>query len=240
MTEESAALSCQQFELITESNIKINGLSNINESLSVHYLIYRIDNLQNSKYYIGQHKTENPLHDYMGSGLLANNAVAKHGVEKYVKNILFDFDNFEEMNEKEKDLVPLSSCYPTNQMSYNLREGGFAGQQTKLSRAKISQTRIKLGIGIGKNNGMYGRKRTEEEKRKMSETKKRLGSSKGSRNSNFKYSHEIVIDMCNEYNLNGYNGVRQRFRYFGSRDKLKALFDRHGLKYRRFNRWNTK
>lgn len=63
----------------------------------------------------------------MGSGLLINNAVAKHGVEKFVKTILFDFDNFEEMNEKEKELVPLSSCYPTNQMSYNLKEGGHEG-----------------------------------------------------------------------------------------------------------------
>lgn len=35
----------------------ILGKENINESLSVHYLIYRIDNLENGKYYIGQHQT---------------------------------------------------------------------------------------------------------------------------------------------------------------------------------------
>lgn len=42
----------------------------------------------------------------------------------------------------------------------------------------------------------------------MSETKKLLGSNRGSKNGNFKYTHEVVVDMCNEYNLNGYNGVR--------------------------------
>jgi len=63
----------------------------------------------------------------MGSGELINKAIAKHGIEKFVKTILFDFDNFEEMNEKEKELVPLSACYPNDPLSYNLREGGCGG-----------------------------------------------------------------------------------------------------------------
>ena len=58
-------------------------------------------------------------------------AIAKHGVEKFVKSILFDFDNFDEMNEKEKELVPLSSCYPHDKMSYNLKEGGHNGRLTE-------------------------------------------------------------------------------------------------------------
>ena len=102
-------LSCQ-FEFITESNIKINGLSNINESLSTHYLIYRIDNLKNGKYYIGQHETNNPLDSYMGSGKLVKQAIIKYGVENFVKTILFDFDNFKQMNEKEKELVSILTC----------------------------------------------------------------------------------------------------------------------------------
>lgn len=139
--DEVQALSCQQFELITESNIKINGLSNINESLSVHYLIYRIDNLENGKHYIGQHHTENPLDSYVGSGKIIRRAVEKEGVENFVKTILFDFDNFEEMNEKEKELVPLSDCYPHDPMSYNILEGGANQRSFK-----------------GPANGMYGKK----------------------------------------------------------------------------------
>ena len=66
----------------------------------------------------------------MGSGDLIVKAIAKYGVEKFVKTILFDFDNFDEMNEKEKELVPLLACYPHDPMSYNLREGGNHGELT--------------------------------------------------------------------------------------------------------------
>ena len=41
-------------DIIVKDNIvKLTGLSNINESLSTHYLIYRIINNINKKYYIG-------------------------------------------------------------------------------------------------------------------------------------------------------------------------------------------
>ena len=63
------------------------------------------------------------MDSYLGSGKIIRQAVKKEGVEKFVKTILFDFNNFEEMNEKEKELVPLSACYPYDPMSYNLIEG---------------------------------------------------------------------------------------------------------------------
>ena len=152
--ENTQALSCQQFELITESNIKINGLSNINELLSTHYLIYRIDNLKNGKHYIGQHQTQNPLDDYMGSGKLIKRAILKHGRWSFVKTILFDFANFDEMNEKEKELVPLSACYPYDPMSYNILEGGANQRSFK-----------------GPANGMYGKnpleKKSVEERKEI-------------------------------------------------------------------------
>ena len=77
----------------------------------------------------------------MGSGKLIIQAVAKYGVEKFVKTILFDFNNFEEMNEKEKELVPLSACYPDDKMSYNLREGGYNSKPGKLHRKHMSESR---------------------------------------------------------------------------------------------------
>lgn len=164
----------QQFELITEANIKINGLSNINESLSVHYLIYRIDNLENGKHYIGQHQTENPLDAYMGSGKYLLKAIAKEGVKNFVKTILFDFNNFEEMNEKEKELVPLSACYPDDKMSYNLKEGGNRGKLSKASQLiknihtqetwknksdeeKKRYSELKHQQSLGQKNPMYGK-----------------------------------------------------------------------------------
>ncbi len=54
-------------------------------------------------------------------------ALKKYDLSCFTKEILFDFDNFEDMNNKEKELVPLSACYPNDPMSYNLREGGFNG-----------------------------------------------------------------------------------------------------------------
>lgn len=117
----------------------ILGSENINESLQTHFLIYKITNTINGKYYIGQHKTDNPYDDYMGSGDYIRKAEQKYSLSAFTKEILFDFDNFEDMNAKEKELVPLSACFPNNPMSYNLREGGTG--RTHLT---------------GKNNPMYG------------------------------------------------------------------------------------
>ena len=71
--------------------IIINGQENINETLSIHYIIYRIDNIKNGKYYVGQHKTENPLDDYMGSGLLIENAIKKYNIDNFIKTTYFQF-----------------------------------------------------------------------------------------------------------------------------------------------------
>lgn len=135
-------------------NNNIIELSCINKSLKIHFLIYKITNNINGKYYIGQHKTEDPYDDYMGSGRLMLKALKKYDLSCFTKEILFDFDNFDDMNNKEKELVPLSACYPNNPMSYNLREGGFNGTFTDDMRKHWSS--IRKGMFAGKNNPMYG------------------------------------------------------------------------------------
>lgn len=134
--------------------ITINGQENINETLSIHYIIYRIDNIENGKYYIGQHKTENPLDDYMGSGLLIEKAIKKYSIDNFIKTILYDFDSFEKMNDKEKEMVQLSNCYPIDPMSYNLKAGGYGGQLS------------------GEFNPLFGRKFSEEHKQHLSDALK--------------------------------------------------------------------
>lgn len=85
--------------------------------------------------------TEDPYDDYMGSGKLILRALKKYDLSCFTKEILFDFDSFEDMNNKEKELVPLSACCPYNKMSYNLREGGSAGTMTKNTCDKMSNAR---------------------------------------------------------------------------------------------------
>lgn len=72
----------------------------------------------------------------MGSGKYLLNAITKEGLNNFVKTILFDFNNFDEMNNKEKELVSLSACYPNDLLSYNLKEGGSNGKLSKYSLDK--------------------------------------------------------------------------------------------------------
>ena len=87
----------------------------------MHYLIYKITNKINHKYYIGMHKTNNINDGYMGSGKLIKAAIKKYGLEFFIKEILFIFDNESDMIEKEKELVIIS------EQTYNLCPGGLGG-----------------------------------------------------------------------------------------------------------------
>ena len=221
----------------------ILGSENINESLQTHFLIYKITNNVNGKYYIGQHQTEDPYNDYMGSGRLISKAIKKYGVKKFVKTILFDFDNFEQMTKKEKELVPLSACYPNDKMSYNLREGGFNGQFTLNAKKKMSKSRKQYFLNMsatdrniyaqkcsirfkGKGNGMYGKDpwANLSEQRKAEIRKEVSKRNKGSKNPMFKYPYELVVQMRDEYNKNGYIGVKEKYNYTATEDTLLNLF----------------
>ena len=165
-------------EFVTNDGIQLIGLSNINESLSTHHIVYKIHNLENGKHYIGQHTTDNPYDSYMGSGKLIQKSLLIHPISVFVKEILFDFETFDQMNQKEQELVPLSSCCPNDPMSYNLKEGGSYGQHTEQSLQKLSLAhkeywnslsqeekdifRTKLSeLLSGENNPMYGHSCTE-------------------------------------------------------------------------------
>jgi len=57
----------------------------------------------------------------MGSGKLVKRAIKKHGLENFSKEILHIFDNEEDMNAKEIELVTLCD------QSYNICPGGQGG-----------------------------------------------------------------------------------------------------------------
>jgi len=93
----------------------------------LYYTIYKITNKINNKIYIGKHKTTDLNDEYMGSGKLIKDAIEKYRVDNFKKDILFIFDNEEEMNNKESDLV--TPEFIREDTNYNIcvgRSGGFS------------------------------------------------------------------------------------------------------------------
>lgn len=91
------------------------------DAFRMYYTVYKITNLSNGKFYIGMHQTNDLLDGYVSSGKLINAAIQKYGLENFKREILYVFDNPEEMKLKEKELVVVS------EQSYNLCEGGHGG-----------------------------------------------------------------------------------------------------------------
>jgi hypothetical protein len=63
----------------------------------MYYIVYKITNLINEKYYIGCHQTDNLDDGYFGSGVYLKRAINKYGVDNFHKEILFFCQNEEEM-----------------------------------------------------------------------------------------------------------------------------------------------
>lgn len=168
-----------------------------------HYIIYKITNKLDGKFYIGKHKTKNLDDGYMGSGKLIKRAIKKHGVENFKKEILHIFETEAEMNEAEARLVVLSED------SYNLCPGGHGGfgYINSLPGAKERAAMVAVLGGAatkGKKNRsasqrmkklheeerinystFVGKRHTDASKKKMSDTRKLNKSQSGERNSQY-------------------------------------------------------
>lgn len=96
------------------------------------YTVYQTTNLVNGKTYIGMHTTSNVDDLYLGSGQLLKTAIQKHGKASFKKEVLFVFDNAEDMAAKETELVNRS--FVDREDTYNLVPGGFQGDSWYQSR----------------------------------------------------------------------------------------------------------
>lgn len=90
----------------------------------MYYLIYKVTNLLNGKFYIGKHKTQKIDDGYMGSGTLIRQAIAKYGKNNFQKEILQICETEEIMNLMEIEII---DPFPNNPLSYNLCRGGKGG-----------------------------------------------------------------------------------------------------------------
>ena len=91
----------------------------------MYYLIYKITNRLNNKFYVGKHKTEDKDDAYFGSGILLDRAVKKHGKENFVKELLVECATEEEMNQRETDIV--DEDFIARDDTYNVMLGGNGG-----------------------------------------------------------------------------------------------------------------
>src|SRR3546814_11996018 len=119
------------------------------------YTIYKITNLINGKFYIGKHQTENPNDRYFGSGKAIIEAIKIYGKNNFIKEILFEFDNEEAMNDKERELVTEELIADPN--SYNMAIGGEGGPHFK-GRHHTNKTRSEER-SVGKECVSTGRAR---------------------------------------------------------------------------------
>jgi hypothetical protein len=139
------------------------------------YTIYKTTNTVNNKIYIGKHQTEDINDDYLGSGVALEKAIKKYGKQFFKKEILFVFDNENDMNQKEKELV--TESFIASNKNYNRGVGGEGGSHFKGKRHS-QETRKKLSeLAKGRQIPDSARQKISEANRKRvlsEETKKKL------------------------------------------------------------------
>ena len=141
----------------------------------MHYLIYKITNKINGRYYIGCHITSNINDKYMGSGKLISQAIAKYGLDNFTKEILEECKSETEMFQREAELITVK-CKKT----YNLLPGGKGGwsyiNKSGLGgfhRPHTEETKEKI------RNKATGRTISEDVKKLISENNKKTNKSRG-------------------------------------------------------------
>ena len=130
-------------------------------------IIYKTTNKVNGKIYIG--KTKNNTDQYLGSGLLIKRAIAKYGVENFIKEIIDTAETIQELNQKEQYWIQqYNSC--DNTIGYNISRGGDGGDV--FSNHPNKEQIRKNCSHTGETNGMFGRKHRPESRAKISKSKK--------------------------------------------------------------------
>ncbi len=94
--------------------------------MKCHY-VYKITNTLNNKIYIGKRSSllAPTIDKYMGSGTALKEAIKKHGLINFKKEILKTFSTAKEAYSYEREL--LSPCFVLLESNYNIACGGVGG-----------------------------------------------------------------------------------------------------------------
>jgi group I intron endonuclease len=135
------------------------------------YTVYKTTNKINGKIYVGSHKTNN-LHDsYLGSGKHLLRAISKYGEENFTRELLFVFDNPEDMFAKENEIV--NEDFVKRSDTYNLKLGGFGGFDHIDNTGRPMPDHLRQLLSehgkkrVGPLNTFYGKSHSEETKEKI-------------------------------------------------------------------------
>jgi hypothetical protein len=134
----------------------------------------------------------------MGSGKHLRYAIEKYGVKNFAKEILFQFDNEEEMNAKEAELVTEEFCLRED--TYNICPGGHGGWGYINNNDEIVSKRDTY------ENKLLGRiaanKKIEQKYGSLSELA-RVAGAKGNKSYSEKYKNDEVFrdEMINKLKL---------------------------------------
>lgn len=138
----------------------------------MYYIIYKIINQIDGKFYIGSHKTKNLDDEYMGSGKYLKHAQEKYGIENFKKEILFVFSNPTEMYNKEAQIV--NEDFLATENTYNLKVGGYGGfdyinNNESLRIEKNRKARINADKSIGVLYGVDNPSKIKSVREKLSQ-----------------------------------------------------------------------
>lgn len=168
------------------------------------YFVYKTTNNIDGKYYIGCHQTNDLDDGYLGSGKFLKRAIKKYGTNAFIKEILFFFENKEDMFAKEKELVNEDLVLSEN--TYNLKVGGsggnpgivgaFAGRKHSVEtkqkiREKASNKIISEQTREKMSNNNWAKINIEKHRDHV----RKLGSMNGSMNKSYEHRKKISESM---------------------------------------------
>lgn len=132
---------------MNNSNIKNQIHTITTVEIKMYYIVYKITNLKNNRFYIGKHSTVDINDGYMGSGTALKQAQEELGLKYFKKEILAICDSEEMMNQTEKIFIK-SARYNTPKKCYNRVNGGGGYKKDpnkiRFSMKDIMEGRVKL------------------------------------------------------------------------------------------------